>query len=312
MTLPSEQHAPVTDQRTVAEQVQELIDRGMDVSDQDYAGRCLTHIGFHRLASYWWPWQSDVDPSGPFRQDTSFEGVMTRYLFDQRLRSLLLEALSYIEISIRNQWSFNLVQRATSGEYAHLDAALFDPKHYDGNLRQLRRNYESVRGRTGPEFRASSIWDVAPTMSFGSLSKWYSSLSDTKTRQDVAQVYGVNEVVLRSVLRHLTAVRNICAHHERLWNTSIEPGLRIPRRAGGSRELFRASNRNAAGKIYNGLVVIVHLLDVITPDGGWTERFIAFVESGNNRSVPMQDMGFPPNWRDLDIWRKRRPRSSDG
>lgn len=55
MTFPSAHRASAPDRRAVAEQVQELIERGMDVSDRDYAGRCLTHIGFHRLASYWWP-----------------------------------------------------------------------------------------------------------------------------------------------------------------------------------------------------------------------------------------------------------------
>ena len=65
---------------------------------------------------------------------------MTRYTFDQRLRSLLLEALSYIEISIRNQWSFHLVRRAASGEFAHLDAGLFNPKYYGVNLEDLKSN----------------------------------------------------------------------------------------------------------------------------------------------------------------------------
>ena len=112
----------------------------MDVSDRDYAGRCLTHIGFHGLASYWWPWQSKADSGGRFRQGASFDRVMTRYMFDQRLRSLLLEALSYIEISVRNQWSFHLVRRAASGEFAHLDAGLFNPKYYGVNLEELRSN----------------------------------------------------------------------------------------------------------------------------------------------------------------------------
>ena len=140
MTLLSAHHASVPDRRAVAEQVQELIDRGMDISDPDYAGRCLTHIGFHRLAFYWWPWQSNADTSSPFGQGASFDRVMTRYVFDQRLRSLLLEALSYIEISVRNQWSFHLVRRAATGEFAHLDAGLFNPKYYGVNLEELKSN----------------------------------------------------------------------------------------------------------------------------------------------------------------------------
>ena len=155
----------------------------------------------------------------------------------------------------------------------------------------------------------SSIWDVVPTMSFGSLSKWYFTLSDRSTRQDVANVYGIDEVVLRSVLRYLMSVRNICAHHERIWNANIGPGLKIPREVGGSRELAMASNQSGPGKTHNALVIMVHLMEVITPNGRWAERLIAFMETGNYQSVPRWNMGFQVKWRDSDIWRRHLPQS---
>ena len=124
----------------IAAQVQLLINRGMTVENPDYAVRCLTHVGYHRLANYWWPFQ-DHPQSTRFREQASFDGVMDRYMFDQQLRSLLLEALSYIEISVRNQWSRHLVNRSGRGEFAHLDAPLFDGTFYTDNLREMKQNY---------------------------------------------------------------------------------------------------------------------------------------------------------------------------
>ena len=239
---------------SVTDQVQHLIDRGMTIQDMDSAVRCLTHIVYHRLANYWQPFQTRQHQDAPFREDATFDSVMARYTFDQRLRSLLLEALSDIEISVRNQWSQQLVARSGRGDFAHLDAHFFDGKFYADNLQEMERNYQRIRGRGGRPFQTATIWAVAPTMSFGNLSKWYSSLADREIRQSISANYGLDEATFRSVLRHLTSIRNTCAHHERLWNLTINPGMRIPRVFGPHGD-DAAFNTGAKGKVYNALVM---------------------------------------------------------
>src|SRR3546814_20148535 len=55
-------------------------------------------------------------------------------------------------------------------------------------------------------------------MSFGHLSRWYSSLADRALRNRIAVPLGLPETVLVPLVRHVTDIRNICAHHGRLWN----------------------------------------------------------------------------------------------
>lgn len=50
-----------------------------------------------------------------------------------------------------------------------------------------------------------------------------------KTRRAIAAAYGVDEQVLASWLRHLSLVRNICAHHSRLWNRDFTITPTLPR-----------------------------------------------------------------------------------
>ena len=294
---------------STADQIKALTDRGMAVTDVDFAARCLTHIGYHRLISYWLPFQSGSGATASFHPGTSFRQVMTRYMFDQRLRSLLLEALSYVEISVRNQWSRHVEQSSSRGEFAHLDANLFDPTYYNDNLRELRRNYDQVRGQGGVGFQMAGIWDIAPTMPFGSLSRWYASLSDKGIRQSISRNYGVDEATLTSILRHLASLRNTCAHHEPVWDERIRTGLRIPRRLSGSRSIDAAFNKNAGRKVYNALVIIVHLLEIITPNGDWPARLLALLTEYG--SVPQHSMGFPTGWREFTIWQKYRPPQND-
>ena len=229
---------------------------------------------------------------------------MSRYMFDHRLRSMLLEAFSYIEISIRAQWSHQLAHSFGHGDFAHQDTNLFNSKYHNDNLKELERGYRRIIQTPNINFHNLTIWEVAATISFGQLSKWYSSLTDRRAKQSIARCYGMNEAILRPTLRHLTRVRNICAHHERLWDITIGTGFRIPRSLSGSRTDATAFNSAATGKIYNALVMTVHLLDVITPNGGWTKRFLDFIQSTNFASVPQQDMGFPAKWLESAVWQE--------
>ena len=135
---------------SVPDQVQHLINHGMTVNNRGLAERSLTHIGFERLSSYWKPFESSTPgkQGNLFVSGTHFSSALSRYLFDQRLRSHLLEAFSFIEVSIRTQWARQLAYGSRHGEYAHLDAALFDQHHTD-NLNELERNYRQIANQAG-------------------------------------------------------------------------------------------------------------------------------------------------------------------
>lgn len=66
-------------------------------------------------------------------------------------------------------------------------------------------------------------------MSLGQLSRWYDNLKPMPTRRAIADVYGVDEKVLGSWLRHISLVCNTCAHHSRLWNREFTITPRLPR-----------------------------------------------------------------------------------
>ena len=297
-----------TDPVSVTDQIQHLLSQGMTLSNTERAERALNHIGFHRLSSYWKPFELSPGTSTGtlFKKGTSFSSVVTRYLFDQRLRSLLLEAFSFVEISVRTHWAYQLAHGFQHGDFAHQDKALFNQDYHSKNLQELRRTYKQSGQSGSNNFQALTIFEVLPAMSFGQLSKWYSNLTDRTIRQSISQIYGMDERTLVSTLRHLTKIRNICAHHERLWDCRISTGLRIPKRLGNSRETALAFNRSdqGQGKIYNSLVMTVHLMEVVTPNGDWPERFVDLSEEGSFNSIPYEDMGFPPNWSDYAIWQR--------
>ncbi len=79
-------------------------------------------------------------------------------------------------------------------------------------------------------------------MSFGQLSLWFKILKTRQDRNLVAKAYGIDESILRSFMHHLTFIRNITAHHGRLWNRRMTITMKLPRKP---RKLFVMLNQGA-------------------------------------------------------------------
>lgn len=90
-------------------------------------------------------------------------------------------------------------------------------------------------------------------MSFGQLSRWYSSLDDRALRNRIAQPLGLPETVLVPFLKHLSTVRNSCAHHGRLWNRGFLIRMRLPHKPADLAATLEQLPGAGPARIYNTL-----------------------------------------------------------
>lgn len=67
-------------------------------------------------------------------------------------------------------------------------------------------------------------------LSLGQLSQWFTLLKPMNLRKRVSSCYQLDQQALQSALHHMTYVRNICAHHARLWNREFVVTLSLPRK----------------------------------------------------------------------------------
>ena len=116
------------------------------------------------------------------------------------------------------------------------------------------------------------IWAVVEVMTLGQLSKWYANLKSSSDRNLIAHNYDFDEVNLVSFLHHLTIVRNLCAHHSRLWNREFIINFKIPKRR--PYNLVADFNPSTQKRIYNTLVILLYLMDQIATDHHCRKRII--------------------------------------
>ncbi len=89
---------------SIAQQMDQLQSRGLQIENKDEAGHCLLNMGYYRLAGYWWPMQADK-VAHIFKPNSRFEDVIALYNFDRELRLLLFEVIEKIEIALRTRLS---------------------------------------------------------------------------------------------------------------------------------------------------------------------------------------------------------------
>ncbi len=301
MTSPQAAQSPPGPPTSIKDQIDRLTQRGMLIPDSGEASRFLSNVSFYRFRGYLEPF---VNPAArgslrPFRTGTSFESVVERYDFDARLRTLLLDAFNRIEVSIRAQWSYHLSYTQGGGEYSHHNSNLFSKDH-NKNLTELAQEYQR-RGKAKHlyDFSACPIWAIVEVMSFGQLSRWYSDTVKSIQRQ-VANHYQLHENIFRPLLQHLSQVRNVCAHHERLWDKKLNTKMKVPNRLGPYKNPMSFFNANDTDKLYNTLVMAAYLTRIITDNADWVQRLVNLMNRYPN--IPQNQMGFVSDWQNLDIW----------
>ena len=275
---------------SIAEQVDFLLWRGIEVQPRAEAERILGHISFHRLRGYL---ESFYAQPGIFRDRVAFADIIERYNFNQELRNLLMDAFTHIEVSLRTQWAYTLAYVGGGGRLAHQRTALFG-KHHGENLSRLKKEYaQRPSAKYGYRFDDCPIWAIVETMSFGNIVRWY---SDTvrPARRVIAQHYGIAENIFDSLLKHLRVIRNMCAHHEQLWDRTLVSPFRLPNSLGSVKSARYVFNESARGKIYNAIIMIVYLMSLINPAAGWHQRLTALLNKYSR--IPPERMGFPLDW----------------
>ncbi len=289
--------------RSVTEQIYLLKKRGLHINDMAVAEKRLAHLNYYRLRAYAIPFERGDAQKHHFVPGTTFEQILNLHDFDERLRQLILEATSKIEISIRAQWAYHFAIRFGPFAYVH-------PKHnrkrywLERNLEALEAELQRSKEPFIRHFHETyhelypPVWMASEIMSFGLFSRWYKSTRPTKVMAAIAEAYALHRNLLPDVVHHIVVVRNICAHHGRIWNRRISQVLSANlEQEPALQDAFAGSHPK---KLYRTLVVLTHLYRQVQPDEDWSARLIQLIEQ---HQVPVHAMGFPEDWRERRLWR---------
>lgn len=304
---------------TYQDQVQTLVDRGLQVPDPLRAQSYLSHISYYRLSAYCLPFQNVKDQ---FNKNTTFDDVLSLYMFDRELRLLILDAIERIEIGLRTQIIYQLAHKY--GSHWHDDSNLFIAPYTNkkGDLVDPFKNFQTSLKKeydsTDPEVFIKHYFDNYHTppnppswmaielVTIGGLSRLYSNLADDDDKKLIASTYKIPFFVFESWFHAITHLRNLCAHHCRVWNREyrITPKFLLKPKYNWVDKSFDINNRT-----FYYLNVLKYFLNCINPNNTFKNKLEALFLKYPN--IDIKYLGIPSDenknlidWKVQPLWKK--------
>lgn len=278
-----------------------LARRGMKIPSRERAVTALRHINYYRLRAYWLPFESNtVDHQ--FQHGTDFDRVLDVYQFDGELRMSTMKVLERIEVSIRAQIAREYSQAFGSHGHENAEAA-YSKEHWTKAMNMLQTDLSKSKDTFVAHFRhrysnaTPPIWALVEVLSFGSLSYWFAKVLPRAVQYRVGDIYGTHPDILSGWLHHISVLRNIVAHHGRLWNRVVPFQPRIPK---PQRHSIGVSMNPSTNRLYNTLTILQYLNTIVSPSKEWGEELCLLF---HQRNIDSRMMGFPHDWYQRPVWR---------
>jgi len=319
---------------SISEQLDRLASRGADIGDRGRAAHLLRTIGYYRLTGYLYSFRESelvVDDGGrtrvrvlsAYRPGTTIEDAAKYIDFDRKLRLLVVEGVERIEIALRTQLG-HTIGRVSA--FAHEHPEIFLPAFVSARahdetgepiaslhedwLRRVNERRDGSDEAFVTHFREKyddrmPIWALTELLEIGHLSRLYQGLRRDPAIE-VAAVFQVpTKKLMESWIATVNYVRNIAAHHARLFNRKLVTAPKRPR--ADAVPLLAHLTRDDAPKqfgVYSALAVMAYLLGSIHPEGDWARRVADLLRSFPvHQHLDIGSMGIAEGWLDEELWR---------
>ena len=293
---------------TFQDQVNLLTTRGL-LDNSSIMEKRLASVNYYRLTGYLHPYR--IAGSDNYLPGTQFDTIWNHYAFDRRLRLLVMDAIERIEIAVRSQLAYHHSHTYNDPfAYALTPASLPDCTGNDNRHSELLGRILSETGRSkdlfvdsfktkyGDSHPVLPLWMAVEIMSFGTMQRFYRGASHS-VQQKVASHLGMPAVVLDSWLHTLSIVRNICAHHGRLWNKVLGVKPKIPLQK--DYPDWHTPYTVPRDRVFAILTICRYCLRIIAPQSRWPAHVTQLLN--DFPGVPIAQMGFPANWQNSPLWK---------
>ena len=310
---------------TIDQQIAILKQRKLVIDDNVRAAKYLNSIGYYRLTGYMYHLQEGKEHF--FNGKVTFNDIIDTYNFDKKLRYLIGSYIERIEVAMRSLLTntFSLTQGfywyADSQHYTRIEIPEHIkkesaegkplPRKYNDTheyiYKSIKENFNNSSERFIANFKRVYTSEPIPPsnmameiISMGKISKLYEALKNSPEKKQVADTFNLPHTILSSWLIYLTNIRNICAHHSRLWNRKTTADrFAIPQKKSLSFNGKQEDDFNTS--MYGTVSVMLRLLNAINPENSFEAKLKGLLNE--YPKINPSDMGFPVGWENKPAWK---------
>ncbi|MFC2616561.1 MAG: Abi family protein [Scardovia wiggsiae] len=280
-------------------------DRGLVIEDKNRVRGILFDCNYYRLSGYFRVFQKDpVNGNNSFKANTRFDDFYTPYYKDEKLRALILGGISLFEITLRSRFAY--LSAHAQGPEGYLYANNYNESFRKGlngdqNIKLLKEIKDWIKKSDEVcihHFKrrneAIPVWTAVEVLPFGVISKILSLYRD---RDVLAQLYsslGLRKFKFTAQSIHaMVYLRNICAHHSRLWYKEMSVSPTVPKMI--LARFGALKNSYSPKSVWQSLLMLMYFVDTIRRDQEFSRGVIGLAESSE---VYLAGLKHPLHWKE--------------
>lgn len=304
--------------RTLDEQIQILVGKGLIIKDVDKAKSILFRENYFFISGYRHIFMASNKDS-KFVDGATFEELYAMFTFDRKIRNIFFSFILTVENNFKSMMSYIL-----SKKYGYREKDYLNPQNFVQDSMRIRQVHDVLNKMrrqiriNGKEHTATlhymnnygyiPLWILVKVLSFGIMSELYGILKD-EDQMSIASIFNLRADTLSIYLSLISNYRNICAHEEVLYDHRTQRSIPDCKYHNILNIQKNAEDEYQYGK--NDLFALIIILRQILLPEEFRElvneiAYEADILNGRVNSVPINKIlnccGFPDNWKDiLDI-----------
>lgn len=280
----------------IGAQVQKHLDRGLDlagVSSSQFA-MFLYSSNYYRVSGY--ARCLYVPGTNAYAKGTTAAQLMDIYDLDRAVRNLVLDGVGVVEPTLRSRVAYHVAEIIGGGDgYLHENFYVPSDAQPTSDANALRRWDAEVRNRDKvlESFHslqsrdeifiahhvlkgdAVPFWAAIEVISIGTFSRFLRAVRDKSVLVPVTKSLGLeDDRKLLQAVQNIAFLRNIAAHHGRVWNRKLDGHVTLPEVALRVKRQYLSPKTPAAA-----LTLLAGMVDQIEKSNAYSSQLLDLVHS---------------------------------
>lgn len=275
--------------KSIEEQLDLLIQRGLIVSNRDNALDILSRTNYYRFSAY----SLTLRKGDLFYEGVTFDNIYELYRFDDAFRKIIIKYSSYIEIAFRTYISYEHSKKY--GPLGYMDSVNFANSNFFAHMlldltKEIKRSDDAFVEHHKRDLNSVfPIWVALECSSFGNISKMFKNMIPADKKLIASKYYKVHHSYVSNWLQVCVYARNIAAHGGRFYNRNLKSVP--PKIHSNYRDVINTE------KAFS----IIYVMQKLLPTKALSEALRDDLSNLFNKYpfAKLAHMGFPDNWKEI-------------